>query len=164
MKTCDQCGERPAKIRLKQIKDNSVIEQHLCDACATAHGVQTEGAADEFKLAGFLSTLSGVAGALPTQPAEQGACVCGATLDDFRETGRLGCPVCYETFAGSLRTLLRRIHGASRHIGQTYVTRGASGAPPPTQLKDLRDQLRRAIEAEHFEQAAQLRDHIRGIE
>ena len=129
MKTCDQCGERPARIRLKQIKDGQVIEQHLCDRCAEAHGVQTESKADQFPLAAFLSTLGGVTDALPSRPQEQGACVCGATLEDFRESGRLGCPTCYDTFEASLRTLLRRIHGASRHIGQPYAVPGATSAP-----------------------------------
>jgi len=164
MKTCDQCGERPARIRLKQIKDGQVIEQHLCDRCAEAHGVQTESKADQFPLAAFLSTLGGVTDALPSRPQEQGACVCGATLEDFRESGRLGCPTCYDTFEASLRTLLRRIHGASRHIGQPYAVPGATSAPPAARLLELRDELRRAIDAENFERAAQLRDHIRGIE
>ena len=164
MRTCDQCGERPAKIRLKQIADSQVVEQHLCEQCAEAHGVQTEAAAAKYPLADFLSQLGGVGEALPARPTEQGACVCGATLDDFRETGRLGCPECYATFEASLRTLLRRIHGASRHIGQAYETPGPAGARPATRLKDLREELQRAIEAENFERAARLRDHIRGIE
>lgn len=165
MKLCDQCGERPAVIHLTQIVNGQVTKQHLCDGCAAAKGIQTEAAADQFPLADFLATLGGVGEALPPRPTEQGACICGATLEDFRESGRLGCPVCYETFGVSLRTLLRRIHGSSRHIGRAYAAPGEAGPPaagPP--LATLREELKRAIEAENFERAAELRDHIRRVE
>lgn len=161
MTPCDLCGERPAVIHLTQIVDNQVTKQHLCEVCAEAKGIQTDQAAAQFPLADFLSTLGGVGEALPPKPVEQGACVCGATLEDFRESGRLGCPICYETFESSLRTLLRRIHGASRHMGQHYAAPGAPEAAPGERLTALREELRRAIEAENFERAAELRDRIR---
>ena len=164
---CDVCGERPAVIHLTQIVNSQVTKQHLCEVCAKAKGIQTDQAADQLPLADFLASLGGIGEALPTAPAEQGACgACGATLEDFRESGRLGCPICYTTFEESLRTLLRRIHGASRHIGRTYEAPGAT--PEPTtaneRLATLRDALRRAIDAENFERAAELRDRLRAVE
>lgn len=162
---CDHCGERPAVIHLTQIVNNQVTKQHLCEICAEAKGIQTEQAADQLPLAEFLATLGGIGEALPSRPNEQGACVaCGATLDDFRESGRLGCPVCYTTFEESLRTLLRRIHGASRHIGRGYVSPDAAPPPPEERLVALRAELKRAIEAENFERAAELRDRLRAAE
>jgi protein arginine kinase activator len=86
------------------------------------------------------------------------------TLGDFRETGRLGCASCYTTFDQSLRALLRRVHGNAKHVGRQYE------APPPdllrevTALGELRERLRRAIAQEEFEEAALLRDQIRGME
>lgn len=86
------------------------------------------------------------------------------SLADFRETGRLGCASCYTTFESSLRALLRRVHGNARHVGRAYE------APPPdllreaTAIGELREQLRRAIAQEEFEQAARLRDQIKGLE
>jgi len=105
---------------------------------------------------------------LPTT-ADGGRCpACGATLQDFRESGRLGCPQCYSTFAAPLRTLLRRIHGASRHIGEPYAppVTGAGDAVPDdleslAAVRALREQLQRAVDAENFELAARLRDEIR---
>lgn len=158
---CDNCGERPAVIHLTQIVDNQVTKQHLCEVCAEAKGIQTDQAASQLPLADFLSSLGGVGGALPPKPVEQGACICGATLDDFRESGRLGCPVCYQTFETSLRTLLRRIHGASRHMGKHYAAPGVLDAAPEARLSVMREELQRAIEAENFELAAELRDRIR---
>jgi protein arginine kinase activator len=161
---CDRCGERPAAVHLTQIVHGQVTKQHLSDTCANAAGIQTDAVPGQYPLVDFLSTLGGVGGALPSRTDEEGACVCGATLVDFRETGRLGCAACYDTFSASLRTLLRRIHGASQHMGRLYTAPGAPNTPTGEALRALREQLRHAIEAEDFERAAQLRDSIRGAE
>jgi protein arginine kinase activator len=89
---------------------------------------------------------------------------CSATLADFRATGRLGCAHCYDAFEGSLRDLLRRVHGNSRHIGRRYVAPLPSELPHVSSATELRDRLKRAIEAEQFELAADIRDKLRGIE
>jgi protein arginine kinase activator len=89
---------------------------------------------------------------------------CQATLADFRATGRLGCAHCYDAFESSLRDLLRRVHGNSRHIGRRYVAPLPSELPHVSSATELRDRLKRAIEAEQFELAADIRDKLRGIE
>lgn len=169
---CEHCGERPAVIHLKTVAENEVSEQHLCEACAAEKGVQTEASVAKFPLGDFLASMGkGAAAQLPAG-REGGRCeACGASLQDFRDTGRLGCPTCYDTFEWHLRTLLRRIHGASRHVGEGYVPpvgEAGAGAPVPAAaapaLEGLRAQLRRAVEAENFELAARLRDQIRGLE
>ena len=165
---CDQCGERPAAIHLTQIENNKVITVHLCEVCAAEKGVQSEASVAKYPLSDFLASMGqGAAQALPGE-VESGTCsFCGGTLEDFRETGRLGCPHCYETFEPHLRALLRRIHGASRHVGEVYLSPGGDGVTPPEPaqlLHDLRDQLRLAVDAENFELAAELRDRIRGLE
>jgi protein arginine kinase activator len=87
---------------------------------------------------------------------------CGATLDDFRETGRVGCAQCYKTFEVALRELLRRLHGSSRHFGERYrPAESETGVPT---ARELREQLRVAVEAEDFELAAELRDRLRVVE
>jgi protein arginine kinase activator len=169
---CEHCGERPAAIHLTTIVDNEVTKQHLCEICAAEKGVQTEATVAKFPLGDFLASMGkGAAAQLPAEP-DGGACsACGATLQDFRDSGRLGCPQCYVTFESPLRTLLRRIHGASRHVGPAYAA-PATGTGPvspwpaeaPPALAELREALRRAVEAENFEQAARLRDQIRSIE
>jgi protein arginine kinase activator len=164
---CENCGERPAAIHLTQIVNNTVTQQHLCEVCAAEKGVHTEASVAKFPLSDFLASM-GEEGTPATPATEAGACpACGGTLRDFQETGRLGCAVCYTTFAAHLRTLLRRVHGSSQHVGPPYVgPDGAdqAGAPPPPDLERLRDQLRRAVDAEDFELAAQLRDRIRSLE
>ena len=163
---CERCGQREATIHLKQIKDDEVTSSHLCEECAEQEGVQT--GASKFPLAGFLVSVgaeSAAAAALPSSTDTRSCGFCNGTLQDFRETGRLGCPHCYETFDSHLRELLRRIHGSTQHVGEVYLAPGASEGPTPaTELAHLRDQLQRAVHAENFELAAELRDKIRGLE
>lgn len=162
---CDQCGERPAAIHLTQIVDNTVTTVHLCETCAAEKGVQSEASVAKFPLSDFLASMGkGAAGALP-QGTDSGQCeFCSGTLQTFRETGRLGCPHCYNSFEPHLRTLLRRLHGASRHVGKVYLSPAEAPDTRKPSTTALRDHLRRAVEAENFELAAELRDQIRALE
>jgi protein arginine kinase activator len=163
---CDHCGDRPAAIHLTQIVNNSVTTLHLCEICAAEKGVQTGATVAKFPLSDFLASMGkGAAGKLPAVVDDTPCGFCGATLKDFRETGRLGCPHCYASFEPHLRDLLRRLHGSSQHVGEVYLAPSAAPQEPAEdQLGDLRDQLRRAVEAENFELAAELRDRIRVLD
>lgn len=163
---CDNCGERPAAIHLTQIVNNSVTTLHLCDQCAAAKGVQTGASVAKFPLSDFLASMGkGAAGTLPAVADSNPCAFCGATLKDFRETGRLGCPHCYASFEPHLRDLLRRLHGSSQHVGEIYLSPGRSRtADAALRLNELKDQLRRAVDAENFELAAELRDRIRVLD
>jgi len=168
---CDNCGEREAAIHLTQIVNNSVTTLHLCEQCAAEKGVETGASVAKFPLGDFLASLGKTGGGEQAEALPGVACpFCGGTLKDFRETGRLGCAVCYTTFEPHLRDLLRRLHGSSKHAGETYT-----GAPAPPaaaasaeagtpEVGELRQQLRRAVEAENFELAAQLRDKLKVLE
>lgn len=163
---CDNCHERPAAIHLTQIVNNDVTTVHLCEQCAEAKGVHTGATLANHPLSGFVAAAGkGAAAALPPVRDDRACGFCGATLQDFRDTGRLGCPHCYETYGAHLRDLLRRIHGASQHVGEVYLPPDAPHAPDARQrLAELRDQLRRAVDTENFELAAELRDRIRVLE
>ena len=175
MSLCDNCGDREAVIHLTQIVDNTVTTLHLCEACAAEKGVDTVAQVAKYPLGDFLASLgdSAAPGAGGGAGALLGAACpeCGATLLDFRRTGRLGCAACYVTFEGPLRDLLRRVHGNTQHAGERYRGPGAAAVPaepgaaaPAPAIGALRDQLRRAVETEDFEEAARLRDAIRGLE
>ncbi|MFI5234685.1 MAG: UvrB/UvrC motif-containing protein [Gemmatimonadales bacterium] len=157
---CEQCGEREAVVHLTQIADNQVTVVHLCERCASERGFETGSAATKTPLGGFLATLSGLT---ELEIPDQGCCpACGATLADFKGSGRLGCASCYGTFAAPLRELMRRLHGATVHRGERYHASGKEVAPePPVSEAELQKQLRAAIAGEDFELAARLRDQLR---
>ena len=171
---CENCREREAVIHLTQIVNNSVTTMHLCEPCAAEKGVETGSSVAKFPLGDFLASLGKGGGSEPA--SEAGLDVpcpsCGSTLRDFRQSGRLGCAACYAAFEQHLRDLLRRLHGSTRHEGEAYRTGSVPASRPlvPASvsrnrtLDDLKDELRRAIEAENFELAAELRDKIRVLE
>jgi protein arginine kinase activator len=164
---CDNCGEREAAIHLTQIVNNSVTTMHLCEQCAAEKGVETASGVAKFPLGDFLASL-GTGGAAGTGEGAGEACpTCGATLRDFRVTGRLGCAACYTTFEAHLRDLLRRLHGSSQHVGERYaapVGAPEEPAPPSVETGQLRERLRQAIAEENFELAAELRDRLKVLE
>ena len=157
---CEHCKERDAVVNLTKIKDNTVTHQHLCERCAAEQGVETSVAQPKSSaLTDFLQAVNQQAAAVP---GDQAAChFCGATARDFRQSGRVGCARCYGAFERSLRELLRRLHGSAQHKGRRYVPPAAEVVEQAGQLDQLRDRLQRAIEAEQFELAAELRDRLR---
>ena len=88
---------------------------------------------------------------------------CGFTYQDFKKVGRLGCGDCYEAFKKQLDPLLKRIHGANRHIGKVPLMVGKN-IRENASVQDMKTQLEKAIAAEEFEEAARLRDVIRDME
>ena len=159
---CDICHERDAVVNLTTIENNAVRQLHLCEQCAAERGVETTVAEPKHPLGKFLEAVQ-----KQSMPAntEAGKCAfCGLTMKDFRETGRMGCARCYSTFEGSMRELLRRLHGGPRHIGRTYHAPKGEILTKSGTLGELRDKLQRAIQQEQFEAAAELRDRIRVLE
>ena len=166
--SCDQCHEREAVIHLTQIVNEQVTTLHLCERCAAEKGVESpsgvvEDAAGQLPRGdGQEPARDGAGPARRARPAPR----CGGSLQDFRESGRLGCPECYRSFEAPLRDLLRRLHGSTHHVGERYAERGRD---PPVEARgarsaDLREQLRLAVETENFELAAELRDRLRVME
>ena len=89
--------------------------------------------------------------------------MCGITFSEFRKGGRLGCAYDYVVFEEDLEPLLINIHGAQKHVGK--VPKNLGGTPKRHfQLKRLRSALQRAVEAENYEEAGELRDKIKAVE
>jgi protein arginine kinase activator len=90
---------------------------------------------------------------------------CGLTFSDFTGTGRFGCGDCYKAFRSRLEGIMRKVHGASLHRG---TIPGAVDKPDsenlPMPIKEeerLEAELKKAIESEEFERAAEIRDKLR---
>ena len=163
--SCDQCHEREAVIHLTQIVTEQVTTLHLCERCAAEKGVESPGGVAKTPLGSFLAAMGKD---LPeTEPVAQAGDTCprcGASLQDFRESGRLGCPECYRSFEVPLRELLRRLHGSTHHVGERYAEREGAVPDGRQRASELREQLRLAVETENFELAAELRDRLRVME
>lgn len=163
---CDNCGSGDAVVHLTQIVNNEMSTFHLCEKCAAEKGLETTPEPVNFPLSDFLAQMGETQTSCP-EPADSSvtACsFCGLTFKDFRDTGRLGCPHCYTSFEGSLRGLLRRIHGGTQHMGKVYLPPDPSATEMEKRLETLRRKLQRAVETEDFERAALIRDEIRSLE
>lgn len=166
-KLCEICGESGAVVHLTQVVNSETKTFHLCEGCAAQKGIQASvsGSPTNLHLADFLAKMGGDDLPLSGSSQEDVSCpFCGLSTSDFREIGRLGCPQCYPTFEEYLRGLLRRIHGGTHHVGKVYLPPDPSASEREKRLTALRKKLERAVEAEDFERAADIRDEIRTLE
>ena len=153
------------------------VEIHLCLDHAVAAGLLTPlagGAAQKVTI----QTLSEKAGQVDApvaqtqtgltvvRPADTDVCpVCGMKWSDFKTAGVMGCGHDYEHFAGKLLPLVKRAQeGATEHVGKVPVKRKSASADRQVATLRLRRELQKAVDAENYEQAAQLRDKLRTLE
>ena len=158
---CTQCGERDAVVELTQIANDQVVTLNLCERCAAEKGVETVGGLGKTPIGSFLASMGTVEEGAADPTLTELCHHCGASLADFRQSGRLGCAECWHAFERPLRELVRRLHGSSRHLGRRYSPPGAEALREGPSADALREQLRLAVEAENFELATELRDRLR---
>ena len=87
----------------------------------------------------------------------------GIKFVEFRNGGRLGCPHDYEAFREDLVPLLESVHGEPKHAGKIPRHR-PSPKRAHNDLASLRKKLQTAVDAEKYEEAADLRDRIKRLE
>lgn len=141
------------------LPDQEKREFHLCDQCAAAQNL-----GPGVEIMGILS------GAFP-DPAEAAPEAPGLVCDsceldysEFRSTGRLGCPRCYDAFAEHLDPLLEKIHGQRHHVGKTPGESSAEERSRDRRLVDLRRRLQALVREENYEEAALVRDELNRLE
>jgi len=153
---CQYCS-KPATVHLTDIVNKKRRELHLCQECAEQKQLINN---QELNLSAIVQTLIGQHVAPSDELARLTCPHCGIKFMEFRAQGRLGCPHDYEVFRVGLAPLLQSFHRAGRHVGKAPRNQPVD-AQALTELTELRSQLRRAVEAEAYEEAARLRDLIR---
>lgn len=161
---CDVCNTNEATVHLTEIVNDKVTKLHLCESCAKEKGEEME---EHFGMSDLLAGLADMGASLDSSAANNVKCpTCGFTYNDFKKAGRLGCGDCYEAFKKQLDPLLKRIHGANRHIGKVPLMAGdaVKGNKTLQDIKALKERLEKAIRSEAFEEAAKLRDSLKELE
>jgi protein arginine kinase activator len=154
---CQSCSQ-PATVHLTDIVQGQKKELHLCQACAEQQQLLKH---QELNLSAILQTVIGQHVSQLSDDLARLTCpACGIKYMEFRAEGRLGCPHDYVVFRTGLEPLLQRIHRAARHVGKS-PRHGGHHAARLAELVTLRQQLRAAVEAEAYEEAARLRDLLR---
>ncbi len=161
---CEICKKNSAKIHITQVKDNNKFTIHICHDCSHDIGVSGPAINTTFSIEQFLSEKMGDLSETKQEGISQQVCPsCGLSFSAFKESGRLGCSLCYDTFINELKPILQKIHKNLRHVGK-IPGKGDEQLMLKRDISDLRMQLKDAVSQEHFEIAAGLRDRVRQME
>jgi protein arginine kinase activator len=166
---CQDCKKREAQVHLTQIINNEKTSLSLCKECAAVRGFHSPLENMPFPLAEILSSMAAVSPGSPgTEREETLECPgCGLSFDEFTHQGRFGCGDCYKAFRHRLEPIMRKIHGASLHRGRIPIPATSESSdimPVPVREEErLDDELKKAIESEDFERAAELRDKLKAL-
>lgn len=162
---CDKC-DKPAMVHEVTIKHGKRKEIHLCAEHAAEAGfvVHQADAPIEHLLKQFVVAHSSSAAVTTTSTGSKKCGECGLTFAQFRKNAILGCPKCYEAFVDELGPLIERAQrGATHHVDKTPRRTGA-GLDRQRELQRLLKELDRAIAAEQYERAAEIRDRLNALE
>lgn len=159
-------------VHITDVADGQISELHLCKQCA---GPYLEGEKD----------TSGVIGMTEQLPINKSCPHCGWSLAMLTEKLRFGCCKCYSFFGDEALQLMRRAHGATKHVGKVpkaWKARQEAGIKEPeivhpdhippdpiTVLKrsveeriaDMEAKMALKVKEEKYEDAAAIRDAIK---
>jgi protein arginine kinase activator len=156
---CECCQQHEATIHLTQMINGQTRELHFCEDCAEENGMNVQ------SVISIPEILFGM-GTAESDTSEEGkgggkSCShCHMRGRDFKKNARLGCPRCYESFGAELAPMLAAMHKGPRHVGKVPESRRQS-LEQEGRLVALRKALEAAVQAEHYEEAALLRDQLR---
>lgn len=167
---CERCRMRLATLKYTEVINGKAMTRNICETCLKE--IQGD-AAVGFEMAGDAPSPKGVFAemAAEVKPAPAGVSVvpdkscefCGTKLSEVLRSGTVGSAACYETFREELEPVLREHHVAVMHRGKSpHVSDEREHMRRDLQGK--RGMLRSALRSENYEEAARLRDAIRGIE
>lgn len=158
MPLCQICKQREATVYFTQIVNGQKTDMFVCRQCAGANGIKID----------LNSLITGLLGLRSNQEEKDSSEVvqcnrCGMTIEEFNNTGRIGCSKCYEVFYEPMQALLTRIQGNTRHHGKVpkkFQVQHTAAA----EIEKLKQELQECIRTEAYERAAQIRDIIRNLE
>lgn len=160
---CQVCNKRPATVHYTKIINGEMEELHLCEECALVNKEL------EFDTTfSFHKLLTGLIDSLQGEPIKEDVfnttCPnCGLSYSEFKQTGKFGCPKCYNTFKVKLHPLFKGIHGHDKHIGK--IPKEANQAiVTKKEIGRLKEELEKLVAREAFEEAAIVRDKINELE
>ena len=167
---CQHCKKNEATTVVKTMINGEYAEYRLCHECAHELGYDSMFPDFSADFGGLLSSF--FSNALPAISGAAHCNTCGSTLNDIKRTGKVGCADCYDTFFSELMPTIRNIHGNTEHKGKRpnvseYTVnedKKDQTESAEDKLSALRAELKKAIEDENFERAAQLRDEIKELE
>lgn len=133
---CQRCKEREANVQImQQIAGKKPQTFMLCDVCARELGISMptfpmtgKVSSNPFAVMGniFQSNFGLGADEVSEKPASR-CSKCKMTFEEFKRTGYLGCPNCYEAFASQMDPVFTRTQMGKKHIGRKPGSKSAKG-------------------------------------
>ena len=175
---CDNCGKREANVRYSENINGVKKELHLCEECSQKLGITER---MDFRMpsldfsnffGSFLEDFSTPEFMPLLNEVKQIKCdSCNSTFDDIINTGRYGCPNCYDVFEDRMDPILKKLQGANRHTGRLgkisdnkvkyeESKENKKEEKHENKLEELQAKLKQAIKEERYEDAAKIRDEI----
>jgi len=159
---CTNCQQNDASVYIEQAIGHEVTKIHLCNLCATIPEMNLgfpfpftgEGKAS---MHNFWFAPESVRREMPTCAA------CNYSFERFKKSSLLGCAVCYDAFRKELLGVFAKVQPGNKHIGKA-PNKHTEPSQTDHELATLKASLKAAIAAEEYEEAASLRDVIRGLE
>jgi protein arginine kinase activator len=154
-RTCD-CCPNPAVVHEIVVKNGLKAEVHLCAEHAQERGFVLPTSHGPALIVGKLLEKSRAT----SHRAPKACASCGMTMPQVRESGLVGCPLCYRSFEQELSGIIERAQaGATAHIG-CHPAHAASLVDRAALRNRLARELRDAVAREEYERAARLRDKL----
>lgn len=166
---CENCKKNEATVHFTQILNGKKQELRLCESCAKEiQGFSMEsdfGFGPAFSFQNILSGLMDYMGpSTQTNTISELSCKnCGATYNDFKRNGLLGCSECYKIFNPNLIPVIKRVQGNVEHTGKIPKKMGKD-IMEKKRLSKLKEDLQKAIANEEYEKAAEIRDMIKSLQ
>ena len=105
---CDKCGQNSV-YRSTLIVNGVSQTTNLCRDCAVQEGVFNSSSLFDDMFSTFADFLSF------DKVADVVCPVCKLSLREFKSSGKLGCPNCYESFREEISKLIKRIAPYEKH-------------------------------------------------
>ncbi len=164
---CQKCKVNEAQFQFTKTEDGQVVKLSLCAECAAALKLPLADKAVD--LSGMMAELKNQLDQLQdtlaadSRAASHPACpLCGMKRAEILKKGRLGCDRCYEVFGAEMVPVVVSLQRGDQHVGKV-PQRISAGLRRSVETGRIRRELDKAIAAEQYEVAAQLRDQLRAL-
>lgn len=155
---CENCGKNQANVKYTQIINGDKKQMFLCEKCSKELGIENINFDMPIDFSSFLVDFFNdmyKTSFIPSfsSQAQLKCKQCGLEFDDFLHTGNFGCNSCYDEFESVVDPILK-----NNIPNDDKISQGKS------EIDDLKEELKKAIKDERYEDAAKLRDKIKKIE
>ena len=156
---CENCKKATATTHIKRSVNGVTREFHLCPECAAKLGFSNLNFFDMNDLwSSFLGKGYG------TVPQTKRCKSCNTSFEEILNSGKMGCPDCYTEFYEEIMPTVIKIQGNTQHKGISPSSVSEVDEPSDNksdEIAKLENDLKKAIENEEFEKAAEIRDILK---